>query len=46
MGSRLDRIVERERALAMQEILDDLRAKTGEDLGGNPESWIQKYGER
>ena len=45
-GSRLDRIVERERALAIQEILSDLRAKTREDLGANPEPWIQKYGKR
>lgn len=42
-GSRLDRIVERERAVAVREILAHLRAKTGEDLGENPEAWIQKY---
>jgi len=45
-GSRLDRMVERERALAVRDILAYLRAKTGEDLGGSPEAWIQKYAKR
>jgi len=42
-GSRLDRIVERERAFAEQAIVAHLRAKTGTDLGERPETWIQKY---
>ena len=45
-GSRLDRIVERERALAARDIVTYLRTKTGEDLGDNPEVWIQKYAKR
>jgi hypothetical protein len=43
-GSELDRMVERERAHAVQEIIAYLRAKTGQDLGEKPEPWIQKYG--
>ena len=42
-GSKLDRIVERERAFAERDIMAYLRTKTGEDLGANPEAWIQKY---
>ena len=42
-GSKLDRIVERDRALAVREIVAYLRTKTGEDFGMNPEPWIQKY---
>ena len=45
-GSRLDRMVERERTLATREILAYLRTKTGEDLGESPEAWIQKYAKR
>ncbi len=45
-GSRLDRMVERERALAVRDILAYLRTKTGEDLGEGPEAWIQKYAKR
>jgi len=45
-GSRLDRIVERERALAVRDIIAHLRIKTGEDLGENPEAWIKKYAKR
>jgi hypothetical protein len=36
-------MVERERALAVRDIISHLRAKTGQDLGENPETWIQKY---
>ncbi len=43
-GSRLDRIVERERALAARDIIAYLRSKTGEDLGDNAYAWIKKYG--
>jgi hypothetical protein len=42
-GSQLDSIVERARADAIRAIIAHLRAKTGEDLGDNPEKWIQKY---
>jgi hypothetical protein len=44
--SRLDRIVERDRALAVQDIISFLRKKTGEDLGDNPQPWIQKYSKK
>jgi hypothetical protein len=43
-GSRLDRMVERERAAATRDIIAHLRAKTGEELGAAPEAWIEKYG--
>jgi hypothetical protein len=42
-GSRLGRIVERERTLAVRDIIARLRVKTGQDLGENPDVWIQKY---
>jgi len=45
-GSRLDRIVERQRAFAVRDIVAYLRTKTGEDLGDSPETWIQKYAKR
>jgi hypothetical protein len=45
-GSRLDRMVERERTLAARDIIAHLRTKTGEDLGATPETWIQKYAKR
>src|SRR5664280_586078 len=45
-GSRLDRMVERERALAVRDIVAYLRSKTGEDLGTSPEAWIQKYAKK
>ena len=45
-GSRLDRMVEGARGQAVREILAYLRAKTGEDLGTDPESWIKKYAKR
>lgn len=45
-GSRLDRMVEIARSHSVREILAYLRAKTGEDLGTEPESWINKYAKR
>jgi hypothetical protein len=42
-GSRLDQIVERARARAIADIIAHLRAKTGEDLGSQPEPWVRKY---
>jgi hypothetical protein len=32
-----------ERSNAIADIIAYLRTKTGEDLGGRPEPWIQKY---
>jgi hypothetical protein len=45
-GSRLDRMVERERTRAALDIVAYLRNKTGEDLGESPEVWIQQYAEK
>ena len=45
-GSRLDRMVETARGQSVREILAYLRTKTGEDLGTNPGSWINKYAKR
>ena len=42
-GSQLDRIVERDRAQAVEEIIASLRVKTGQDLGTDPSPWILKY---
>jgi hypothetical protein len=42
-GSRLDRVVERHRTAVVREIIAHLRRTTGQDLGDNPEPWIQKY---
>jgi ABC-type phosphate/phosphonate transport system permease subunit len=42
-GSRLDKVVERERASVTHDIISYLRQKTGEDLGENSEAWIKKY---
>lgn len=45
-GSRLDRMVESARARSINDILAYLRSKTGEDLGADPQSWINKYAKR
>jgi len=45
-GSRLDGIVEHERAVAERAIIAYLRTKTGQDLGETPEPWIQQYAKR
>ena len=42
-GSRLDLMVERERATAVQDIITYLRVKTGQDLGTNAEKWIERF---
>jgi len=42
-GSRLDRVVERARASVVSDIISGLRQKTGENLGAQPEAWIEKY---
>ena len=43
VGSRLDRVVERHRSAVMRDIIGHLRRTTAQDLGDNPEAWIQKY---
>jgi hypothetical protein len=45
-GSRLDHMVESARGQAVRQIVAYLRTKTGEDLGPDPESWINKYAKR
>lgn len=45
-GSRLDRMVERERAAAVRDIIGYLRKQTGSDMGDAPEAWVEKYGHR
>lgn len=42
-ATKLDRIVERARAVAVHEIIAHLRAETGEDLDENPETWIHRF---
>ena len=41
---RLDNFVEGQRRRAIGEVIRYLRAKTGEDLGSDPEKWLLKYG--
>jgi hypothetical protein len=41
-GSRLDRIVERARDNAVSAIIADLRKRTGQDFGDNPQRWIDE----
>jgi len=41
-GSHLDKMVERERTRAVRDILAHLRQKTGQDLGEDPEKWIER----
>ena len=45
-GSSLDRMVERERQRVVSDIMDYLRAKTGEDLGKELHAWIDKHGRK
>ena len=42
-GSPLDEICTLQRSNVIHDIVAYLRAKTGEDLGEQPEPWIQKY---
>ena len=42
-GSELDTIVERARRNAAREMVDDLRRKTGRDLGDDPRAWIEEF---
>ena len=45
-GSTLDWIVERQRGEAVQAIIAHLRAKSGENLGDDPEKWVEKYAKK
>lgn len=38
-------IIEMERKRDMNEVINYLRRRTGEDLGDNPDAWIMKYGD-
>jgi hypothetical protein len=40
----LARVIEIERASAIREVIAYLRKKTGEDLGDDPQKWVEKYG--
>jgi hypothetical protein len=42
--AKLRRMVDIERAAAVGDIIVYLRAKTGDDLGGDPQRWIDAYG--
>lgn len=42
-GSSLDEVVETARQWAVNEMIAELRRKTGEDLGNDPVKWIDKY---
>jgi hypothetical protein len=42
-GSRLDVVVERARKSCVREIIQMLRASTGQDLGDSPDPWIERY---
>jgi len=45
-GSHVDRMVERSRQLAIDDMIARLRIVTGGDLGKDPQSWIDRYGEK
>lgn len=45
-GSQLDRMVERERQRAANDIMAYMRVKTGQDVGTDPQAWIQQYGQK
>jgi hypothetical protein len=42
-GSTLDLLVERVRGCVAREIIANLRARTGQDLCEDPESWIKRF---
>jgi hypothetical protein len=44
-GSHLDRMVERARRLAVDDMIRELRSKTGLDLGNDPQKWIERFGQ-
>jgi hypothetical protein len=41
--THLKRMVERERAAAVGDLITYLRSKTGRDLGDDPQRWIEEY---
>jgi len=45
-NSDISKIMERERKRMIKDTINDLREKTGEDLGDAPERWIEKYGSK
>ena len=45
-GSHLDRMVERARRLAVDDMIRHLKSVTGVDLGNDPQKWIERFGER
>ena len=45
-GSQLDRMVERERKKAVNDIIAYMRTKTDQDLGDDPSAWIRNYGQK
>jgi hypothetical protein len=40
----LSRIAELEKKRMVNDLIADLRKKTGENLGNNPNAWVGKYG--
>ena len=44
-GSHLDRMVERARRLAVDDMVRELRNKTGLDLGSDAQKWIERFGQ-
>jgi hypothetical protein len=44
-GSHLDRMVERARRLAVDDMIGQLKRKTGLELGNDPTKWIERFGE-
>ncbi|MEO8426888.1 MAG: hypothetical protein ABI651_07235 [Verrucomicrobiota bacterium] len=42
-GSRLDRIVETVRSNCVQDIITDLKRRTGKDLGSAPTNWYKEF---
>ncbi len=45
-GSHMDRVVERSRRLALEDMISRLGVVTGSDLGHDPQKWIDQYGEK
>ena len=43
-GSPLDRMVERARRLAVDDMIRHLKGKSGLDLGNEPNKWIERFG--
>jgi hypothetical protein len=41
--SRLDQIVERQRASAVRAIIAHLRTKTSQGLGNDPQTWVKRF---